>query len=120
MGGAQPLAATMAGASMLAVDCDRTRIEKRLATKYLDVMALAEIGNISERRTALLVDRSFSLLPAFLATNPGVESGYMIAQVTAATRGIAFRQPLRTSPVLERAICRRKSRASQISYSPEP
>jgi urocanate hydratase len=39
MGGAQPLAATMAGASMLAVECDRTRIEKRLATKYLDVMA---------------------------------------------------------------------------------
>ena len=39
MGGAQPLAATMAGASMLAVECDPTRIEKRLATKYLDVMA---------------------------------------------------------------------------------
>jgi urocanate hydratase len=39
MGGAQPLAATMAGASMLAIECDRTRIEKRLATKYLDVMA---------------------------------------------------------------------------------
>ncbi len=33
MGGAQPLAATMAGASMLAVECDVTRIEKRLATK---------------------------------------------------------------------------------------
>ncbi len=39
MGGAQPLAATMAGASMLAVECDITRIEKRLATKYLDVMS---------------------------------------------------------------------------------
>lgn len=36
MGGAQPLAATMAGASMLAVECDPTRIEKRLQTKYLD------------------------------------------------------------------------------------
>ena len=47
-------------------------------------VALAEIGNISERRTALLVDPDFSLLPAFLATNPGLESGYMIAQVTAA------------------------------------
>ncbi len=47
-------------------------------------VALAEIGNISERRTALLVDPTFSLLPAFLATNPGLESGYMIAQVTAA------------------------------------
>ncbi len=38
MGGAQPLAATMAGASMLAVECDPARIEKRLATKYLDTM----------------------------------------------------------------------------------
>jgi urocanate hydratase len=37
MGGAQPLAATMAGASMLAVECQRSRIEKRLETKYLDV-----------------------------------------------------------------------------------
>lgn len=47
-------------------------------------VAVAEIGNISERRTALLVDPSFSLLPAFLAHEPGLESGYMIAQVTAA------------------------------------
>jgi urocanate hydratase len=36
MGGAQPLAATMAGASMLAVECDPARIEKRLRTRYLD------------------------------------------------------------------------------------
>ena len=36
MGGAQPLAATMAGFSMLAVECDPTRIGKRLATRYLD------------------------------------------------------------------------------------
>jgi urocanate hydratase len=36
MGGAQPLAATMAGASLLAVECDVTRIEKRLKTRYLD------------------------------------------------------------------------------------
>ncbi len=47
-------------------------------------VAIAEIGNISERRTALLVDPTFSALPAFLATDPGLESGYMIAQVTAA------------------------------------
>ncbi|MDX1433065.1 MAG: urocanate hydratase, partial [Gammaproteobacteria bacterium] len=38
MGGAQPLAATMAGASMLAVECDPARIEKRLETRYLDEM----------------------------------------------------------------------------------
>ncbi|MGE3968438.1 MAG: urocanate hydratase [Dongiaceae bacterium] len=36
MGGAQPLAATMAGASMLAVECSPGRIEKRLETRYLD------------------------------------------------------------------------------------
>ena len=36
MGGAQPLAATMAGASMLAVECQASRIERRLATGYLD------------------------------------------------------------------------------------
>src|SRR5687768_14081275 len=37
MGGAQPLAATMAGASMLAVECRPERIQKRLDTRYLDV-----------------------------------------------------------------------------------
>jgi urocanate hydratase len=39
MGGAQPLAATMAGMSMLAVECQADRIEKRIATGYLDVRA---------------------------------------------------------------------------------
>ncbi len=36
MGGAQPLAATMAGASMLAIECQESRIDMRLATRYLD------------------------------------------------------------------------------------
>src|SRR6201997_4643042 len=39
MGGAQPLAATMAGASMLAVECRPERIAKRLSTRYLDAEA---------------------------------------------------------------------------------
>ncbi|HEX5011337.1 MAG TPA: urocanate hydratase [Planctomycetota bacterium] len=39
MGGAQPLAAVMAGATFLAADVDRRRIEKRLATRYLDILA---------------------------------------------------------------------------------
>ena len=39
MGGAQPLAATMAGASCLAVECQASRIEMRLASKYLDLQA---------------------------------------------------------------------------------
>jgi urocanate hydratase len=44
MGGAQPLAATMAGASMLAVECRPERIAKRLQTRYLDV----EAANLDE------------------------------------------------------------------------
>lgn len=47
-------------------------------------LAIAEIGALSERRVALLVDPQFSGLPAFLVKNPGVNSGFMIAQVTAA------------------------------------
>ncbi len=39
MGGAQPLAATMAGASCLAVECQPSRIEMRLRTRYLDMQA---------------------------------------------------------------------------------
>src|SRR2546423_3724617 len=39
MGGAQPLAATMAGASMLAIECQQSRIDMRLRTRYLDRQA---------------------------------------------------------------------------------
>jgi urocanate hydratase len=39
MGGAQPLAATMAGFSMIAVECDESRIDFRLRTRYIDVKA---------------------------------------------------------------------------------
>ena len=51
-----------------------------------DMMALAlcEIGSISERRTAVLVDPKMSGLPPFLVEDSGVNSGFMIAQVTAA------------------------------------
>lgn len=47
-------------------------------------LALCEIGNISERRTAILVDPKMSGLPAFLVRESGLNSGFMIAQVTAA------------------------------------
>ena len=47
-------------------------------------IALAEIGSISERRTSLLVDPKMSGLPAFLVRDSGLNSGFMIAQVTAA------------------------------------
>ena len=51
MGGAQPLAATMAGASLLAVECQPSRIEMRLQTGYLDMRAadIDEALNVMER-----------------------------------------------------------------------
>ncbi len=49
MGGAQPLAATLAGACMLAVECDPERIKKRLQTRYLDHMT----DNLEEALTLI-------------------------------------------------------------------
>jgi histidine ammonia-lyase len=58
-------------------------------------MALCEVGSISERRTAVLVDPKMSGLPPFLVDDSGVNSGLMIPQVTAAAlvsenRSLAF------------------------------
>jgi len=47
-------------------------------------LAIAEIGALSERRIALLIDPSLSGLPPFLVEHGGVNSGFMLAQVTAA------------------------------------
>jgi histidine ammonia-lyase len=47
-------------------------------------LAFAEIGSISERRISLMMDKHMSQLPPFLVKNGGVNSGFMIAQVTAA------------------------------------
>jgi histidine ammonia-lyase len=47
-------------------------------------LAIAEIGALSERRIALLIDSSLSGLPPFLVEHGGVNSGFMVAQVTAA------------------------------------
>ncbi len=51
-----------------------------------DMLALAacEIGSLAERRLAMLMDSGLSGLPAFLTPQPGLNSGFMIAQVTAA------------------------------------
>ena len=58
-------------------------------------MALCEVGSLSERRTAVLIDPKMSGLPPFLTDDPGVNSGLMIQQVTAAalvseSKSIAF------------------------------
>ncbi|NJD32128.1 MAG: urocanate hydratase [Gammaproteobacteria bacterium] len=75
MGGAQPLAATMAGASMLAVECRPERIQKRLDTRYLDVgtTSLDEALDLIERanrdRKALsvgLLGNASEVLPELL------------------------------------------------------
>ncbi len=46
--------------------------------------AIAEVGSIAERRIAMLIDASVSRLPPFLTENAGLNSGFMIAHVTAA------------------------------------
>ena len=72
MGGAQPLAATMAGASMLAIECQPSRIEMRLATRYLDEQAadlddaLARMARYTRERTPRsvgLVGNAAEILP---------------------------------------------------------
>ncbi|MCW5589312.1 MAG: urocanate hydratase [Legionellales bacterium] len=61
MGGAQPLAATLAGASILAVECDPARIQKRLETRYVDIKttqldeALARINQACAKGQAISV-----------------------------------------------------------------
>lgn len=54
-----------------------------LAADYL-ALAIAELGSLSERRIALLIDSHLSGLPAFLVKEGGLNSGFMMAQVTAA------------------------------------
>ncbi|MEI6458136.1 MAG: urocanate hydratase [Pseudomonadota bacterium] len=75
MGGAQPLAATMAGASMLAIECQKSRIAMRLRTGYIDVEAkdldeaLAIIGKATQEKRALsvaLCGNAAEILPELL------------------------------------------------------
>jgi histidine ammonia-lyase len=47
--------------------------------------AIAEVGAIAERRIAMLIDSNVSRLPPFLTANAGLNSGFMIAHVTAAS-----------------------------------
>jgi histidine ammonia-lyase len=54
-----------------------------LAADYL-TMAVAELGSVSERRVERMVNPQLSELPAFLVVNEGLNSGFMIAQYTAA------------------------------------
>ena len=78
MGGAQPLAATMAGASMLAIECQESRIAMRLRTRYLDVQAknldhaLKLIGEACTARKPVsvgLVGNAADILPELVRRN---------------------------------------------------
>ena len=61
MGGAQPLAVTMAGGVCLAADVDRTRIEKRLETRYLDALAPDLAAGIAMARAKIAAREAFSI-----------------------------------------------------------
>ena len=85
MGGAQPLAATMAGASMLAIECRPERIAKRLQTRYLDVQAntLDEALEILERArrdgrpvSVGLLGNAAEVLPELLRRGDQARCGY--------------------------------------------
>jgi urocanate hydratase len=73
MGGAQPLAAVMAGAHCIAIECQESRIEKRLETRYLDRRAatideaLDIIANATEPTSVGLLGNAAEILPEMLA-----------------------------------------------------
>jgi urocanate hydratase len=82
MGGAQPLAATMNGAACLAIEVDRSRIEKRLATGYVDEAAesldealrtLQTARELKEPRSVALLGNAAEVLPELLARNITVD-----------------------------------------------
>jgi urocanate hydratase len=86
MGGAQPLAATMAGASMIAIECDPSRIEMRLKSGYLDFRAntIEEaqqiIGQTGKPVSVGLLGNAAELVPEFL--KKAKSSGFKPALVT--------------------------------------
>lgn len=90
MGGAQPLAAVMAGACMLAIDCDESRIDARLKTRYLDYKAtklddaLALITTACKEKRAIsvgLLGNAAELLPELI--NRGIRPDAVTDQTSA-------------------------------------
>ncbi|MBI1805995.1 MAG: urocanate hydratase [Ignavibacteria bacterium] len=82
MGGAQPLAATMNGAACLAIEVDRSRIQKRLTTKYVDEMTdsldealliLQTAKEFKEPKSVALLGNAAEVLPELLARNIKVD-----------------------------------------------
>lgn len=90
MGGAQPLAATMAGASILVVECDPTRIERRLKMKYLDTMctsldeAVKLIQNATHKKKPISVGLLGNAAEVFpLCIEKGIQPDFVTDQTSA-------------------------------------
>jgi urocanate hydratase len=82
MGGAQPLAATMNGATCLVIEVDRSRIEKRLRTGYVDeiaetldeaLLSVMTAKELKEPRSVALLGNAAEVLPEILARNIKVD-----------------------------------------------
>ena len=78
-------------------------------------LALCEIGALAERRIAMLMDPALSRLPAFLAPHPGLNSGFMIPQVTAAALVAENRQ--RATPASVDSIPTSANQEDHVSMS---
>jgi histidine ammonia-lyase len=82
-----------------------------------DMLAIAvcEIGSLAERRIAMLIDPGFSGLPAFLTPKPGLNSGFMMAQVTAAA--LASENKQRAHPASVDSIPTSANQEDHVSMS---
>jgi histidine ammonia-lyase len=78
-------------------------------------MALCEIGSLAERRIAMLIDPALSGLPAFLTPQPGLNSGFMVAQVTAAA--LAAENKQRAHPASVDSIPTSANQEDHVSMS---
>ncbi len=84
----------------------------------LDILAMAvhELGSLSERRTAKLIDPNFSSLPSFLIKNEGLNSGLMMAQVTAAS--LVAENRIFTHPASTDSIPTNNDKEDHVSMGP--
>lgn len=79
-------------------------------------MALSELSSISERRIAKLIDPQFSSLPAFLVKEEGINSGFMMPQVTAAS--LVSENKLLTHPASTDSIPTSNEKEDHVSMGP--
>lgn len=79
-------------------------------------MALSELSNISERRIAKLIDPQFSSLPAFLVKNEGLNSGFMMPHVTAAS--LVSENKLLSHPASTDSIPTSNEKEDHVSMGP--